>query len=70
MDVQQIAQHFLRYLQQDEKDVQREVIRTARTFGWLRILPSERKPWGRDVISAQAATQVLYLAAKEYKQLN
>lgn len=70
MDVQEIAQHFLRYLRQDGKDVQREVMRAARTFGWLRILPSERKPWGRDVISAQAAAQVLHLAAKEFEQLN
>jgi tRNA A-37 threonylcarbamoyl transferase component Bud32 len=67
MAEQDIAQHFLRYLRQDEQDVQREVIRAARTFGWLRILPSERKPWGRDVISAQAAGQVLHLAAQQSK---
>ena len=67
MDTQEIAQHFLSYLRQDEKNVQRELMRAARAFGWLRILPSERKPWGRDVISAQAAAQVLYLAAKQLR---
>lgn len=69
MDAQQIAQHFLRYLRQDKKEVQREVIRVARTFGWLRILPSKRKPWGRDVVAAQAAAKVLYLAAKQFDQI-
>lgn len=68
IDAQEIAQHFLSYLQQDGADVQQQVMRAARTFGWLRILPKERKPWGRDVISAQAAAQVLHLAARELKQ--
>lgn len=68
MSAQQITQHFLRYLQQDGMDVQREVMRAARAFSWLRILPSERKPWGRDVISAQAAAEVLHLAAKQDKR--
>jgi len=27
------AQHYLRFLRQDGKDVQQEVIRAARTFG-------------------------------------
>ncbi len=67
MNAQKVAQHFLLYLRQDGKDVQREVMRAARAFGWLRILPSERKPWGRDVISAQAAAQVLYLVAKQLR---
>ncbi|MFJ7565668.1 hypothetical protein ACIQW9_01745 [Herminiimonas sp. NPDC097707] len=65
IDAQEIAQHFLRYLQQDGSDVQEEVMRAARTFGWLRMLPKQRKPWGRDVVSAQAAAQVLHLAVKE-----
>lgn len=68
MSAQQITQHFLHYLQQDGIDVQREVMRAARAFSWLRILPSERKPWGRDVISTQAAAEVLHLAAKQGKR--
>lgn len=65
MDAQQITQDFLLHLQQDSSAVRDEVLRAARTFGWLRILPKQRKPWGRDVISAQAAAQVLYLAARQ-----
>jgi len=65
MDAEQIAQDFLLHLQQDSSDVRDDVLRAARTFGWLRILPKQRKPWGRDVISAQAAAHVLYLAARQ-----
>lgn len=67
MDAQEIARHFSRNLRQDGNEVQREVMRAACAFGWLRILPNERKPWGRDVISAQAAAQVLYLVAKQIR---
>ena len=68
MDAHQIAQRFLRYLRQDEKDVQEEVMRVTRSFGWLCILPSKRKPWGRDVVAVQAAAEVLHLADKQLKQ--
>jgi tRNA A-37 threonylcarbamoyl transferase component Bud32 len=68
IDAHQIAQHFLRCLRQDEEDVLLEVMHVARTFGWLRILPNKRKPWGRDVVAAQAAAEVLHLAAKHFKQ--
>ncbi|WP_298934135.1 hypothetical protein [uncultured Ramlibacter sp.] len=36
------------------------LLKTARRLGWMRHLPRERKPWGRDVISAQAAASFLY----------
>ncbi|WP_231949292.1 lipopolysaccharide kinase InaA family protein [Herminiimonas arsenitoxidans] len=65
MKTQDIAQVFLGYVQQDDAAVQREVKRAARAFGWLRILPNKRKPWGRDVVSAQAAGQVLHFIAKQ-----
>jgi tRNA A-37 threonylcarbamoyl transferase component Bud32 len=29
-------------------------------LGWMRHLPASRKPWGRDIISAQAAAAFLY----------
>ncbi len=32
----------------------------ARRLGWLRHLPSKRKPWGRDIVSAQAAGAFLH----------
>jgi tRNA A-37 threonylcarbamoyl transferase component Bud32 len=40
---------------------QADILMTAaRRLGWMRHLPQERKPWGRDVISAQAAASFLY----------
>lgn len=37
------------------------LLRTAaRRLGWLRHLPQKRKPWGRDIISAQAAGAFLH----------
>lgn len=68
MDKQQIAQVLLDYLQQDDVAVQREVRRAARAFSWLRILPKERKPWGRDVVSVQAAAQVLHFVVRMMRQ--
>ncbi len=67
IDAQQITQHFLHYLQQDGSDVQEEVMRAARTFGWLRMLPKQHKPPSRDAMSVQATAQVLHLAARELK---
>lgn len=68
MQKQEIAQVFFGYVQQDDPAVQGEIKRAARAFSWLRILPNKRKPWGRDVISAQAAAQVLHLAVGLFKQ--
>ncbi|ABR91145.1 Uncharacterized conserved protein [Janthinobacterium sp. Marseille] len=64
MDRQEIAQLFADYLLQDDVVVQREVRRAGSAFSWLRILPRERKPWGRDVVSVQAAAQVLNIVVK------
>ena len=57
---EEIARRFLYHLRQDGKQVQKEVFSAAKTFGWLRFLPNARKPWGRDVISAQSAAEILY----------
>ena len=64
MDRQESAQLFVDYLLQDDVAVQREVLRAGRAFSWLRILPKERKPWGRDVISVQAAAHVLNIVVQ------
>ncbi len=63
-----IATVFLRYLHKDQPAVLHEVLRAARTFGWLRILPNKRKPWGRDVVAAQAAANALHRVAVEAKR--
>lgn len=68
MSPEHITTIFLRYLQKDQPAVLHEVLRAARTFGWLRILPRKRKPWGRDVVAAQAAANVLHCVAVEAKR--
>jgi len=62
------ASILLRYLRKDDTAVQHQVLRAARTFGWLRILPNKRKPWGRDVVAAQAAADVLHHVVTEDKR--
>ncbi|MNR79854.1 hypothetical protein D3C72_105650 [compost metagenome] len=64
MSMQEIAQVFLEYLLQDDVAVQSEVKRAARVISWLRVLPNQRKPWGRDVVSVQAAAQVLHIVVQ------
>jgi tRNA A-37 threonylcarbamoyl transferase component Bud32 len=55
-----LAARFLHFLEQDNYQVQLEVLRAARTFGWLRFLPGKRKPWGRDVVATQSAAAILH----------
>jgi tRNA A-37 threonylcarbamoyl transferase component Bud32 len=62
-----LAARFLHFLQEDDAQVQREVLRAARTFGWLRVLPKKRKTWGRDVVSAQAAAAILHHLQKQMR---
>jgi hypothetical protein len=57
---EEIASRFLHYLQKEDEIVQYEVWRAACSFGWMRILPTKRRPWGRDVISLEAAASVLH----------
>lgn len=45
---------------------QGELLRkSARRLAWLRHLPRKRKPWGRDIVSAQAAGSFLHHWARE-----
>jgi tRNA A-37 threonylcarbamoyl transferase component Bud32 len=62
-----LAVRFLHFLDQDNYQVQLEVLRAARTFGWLRFLPSKRKPWGRDVVAAQSAAAILHHLQKRMR---
>jgi hypothetical protein len=47
--------------------VRQQVEKAARTFGWLRFLPKQRKPWGRDVMSAQRAADILHLLSQRMR---
>lgn len=62
-----LAARFLHFLEQDNYQVQLEVLRAARTFSWLRFLPSKRKPWGRDVVAAQSAAAILHHLKKRMR---
>ena len=48
-----------RYIKQEHPEVQAAVMHLATTTGWLRFLPKKRKPWGRDVMAAQAYAQLI-----------
>jgi hypothetical protein len=40
------------------------MLRAVRRAAWMRHLPSRRKPWGRDIVSAQAAAALLHAWAE------
>ena len=40
------------------------MLRAVRRAAWMRHLPSRRKPWGRDIVSAQAAAALLHAWAQ------
>ena len=69
MDPQRMADIMLRHLRKDDDEVRRQVISAAKTFGWLRILPDQRKPWGRDVVAVQAAARVMHLLVAQIRRM-
>jgi tRNA A-37 threonylcarbamoyl transferase component Bud32 len=62
---EEYALRFMHYLRQDDATVRQQVEKAAHTFGWLRFLPKQRKPWGRDVMSAQRAADILHLLSRQ-----
>ncbi len=64
MPLDEAVQLFWQYLQKDSSDVQKALLHSGKVVGWLRFLPSKRKPWGRDVIAAQNAGAVLHALRK------
>ena len=60
MAPEHIAAVFLRHLHKDQPAVRHEVLRAARTFGWLRILPATKKT---GVVTMQATASVLHQVA-------
>lgn len=47
-------------LQQDHPEVQQLVLRCSQQLAFLRHLPRQRKPWGRDVVSLQGVGELLH----------
>jgi len=48
--------HFHRW----SADIQNQIRQTTRVLAWMRHLPRQRKPWGRDVVTVQALAEFLY----------
>ena len=67
-DASQLARLLHRYLVQDQNLVSALMQHCSQQLAWLRCLPKQRKPWGRDVISLQGAGGVLYELSKIYTQ--
>lgn len=40
------------------------MLQSVRRMAWMRHLPNRRKPWGRDIVSAQAAAALLHAWAR------
>lgn len=40
------------------------MLRSVGRMAWMRHLPNQRKPWGRDIVSAQAAAALLHAWAR------
>ena len=57
---QQTAQQLHDMLATEPSSVQTALHAVARRLAWLRWLPSQRRPWGRDIVELQAAGAVLH----------
>ena len=65
-----LAQRWQHYLAQDSAEVQALIQRSSQQLGWLRHLPQQRKPWGRDVVSLQGAGQVLHALKNQQSKIH
>ena len=54
------AKIMFKYLHQDNADVQKIVFDSLGALKWLRHLPSQRKPWGRDIVALHRVGKVLH----------
>lgn len=50
-----------------EKDVTTFLLRSSENFLWVRHLPAQRKPLGRDILQAQALAEFLHCWKRELK---
>ncbi len=58
--IEQVTDMVWAYVKQDAPEVQKALLHAGSSIGWLRHLPKNRKPWGRDVIAVQRWGQVLH----------
>lgn len=49
-----------KYLLKESPEVQSAVLHTAKSVSWLRFLPKNRKPWGRDVVAVQGYAELIH----------
>ena len=45
------------------------MLESVERMAWMRHLPRKRKPWGRDIVSAQAAASLLHAWARRWQGL-
>ena len=55
-----LAQAWVAIVSGMQPEVRLRVEKTARSLAWLRHLPQERKPWGRDVVTVQAMANFMH----------
>ncbi|MBM5573620.1 hypothetical protein GKO28_03805 [Deefgea sp. CFH1-16] len=65
-----LAQRLLQQLMRDDPEVRELVLHSARQLAFLRHLPKNRRPWGRDVVLLQRAAQVLHALNQAGAQLS
>jgi tRNA A-37 threonylcarbamoyl transferase component Bud32 len=49
---------------QERAEIRFAFFEQARKLAWLRYLPSQRKPWGKDTVSVQAASKAMHRLVK------
>ncbi|MGL4997000.1 MAG: hypothetical protein ACRC6G_12615 [Deefgea sp.] len=60
VDAVTLAETWQSDLTQESREVQDLIRNCSQQLAWVRHLPTQRKPWGRDVISLQGAGRVLH----------
>ncbi|MFZ1891768.1 MAG: hypothetical protein WAU37_06240 [Formosimonas sp.] len=60
ISTEEVTAMVWKYVQQDAPEVKKALLHTGSTIGWLRHLPKERKPWGRDIMSMHRWGEILY----------
>ncbi|WP_410500112.1 hypothetical protein [Chitinibacter sp. S2-10] len=66
-DPSTLAVRLQHYIAQDTTAVQTLIKHSTASLSWLRFLPTQRKPWGRDVVSLQGAGTVMHQLAQLLK---
>ncbi|WP_373974336.1 hypothetical protein NT239_11890 [Chitinibacter sp. SCUT-21] len=64
LELQVLTERFAHFVGQDSTEVQALIKNSGHSLAWLRHLPKQRKPWGRDVISLQGAGALMHAFAQ------